>query len=123
MWKSDPRGRTVSRARSHGRPGPPARPAHRRRHGEAARIAHLACTYGTDGIPLPEDRAWAVSVLEPQRVLADARAARRAGADVVIASLHWGTEWQQAPDTTQKEPGRGRGRSHRGLVRPSRAAG
>ncbi|MFP8942462.1 CapA family protein [Streptomyces fenghuangensis] len=68
-----------------------------------ARIAHLAYTYGTNGIPLPEDRPWAVSVLEPERVLADARAARRAGADVVIVSLHWGTEWQQAPDTTQKE--------------------
>ncbi|URN13950.1 CapA family protein [Streptomyces radiopugnans] len=68
-----------------------------------ARIAHLSYTYGTNGIPLPGDRPWAVSLLEPDRVLADARAARRAGADVVIVSLHWGTEWQQAPDAAQKE--------------------
>ena len=32
---------------------------------------------------------------------ADARAARRAGADVVLVSLHWGTEWQQKPDAQQ----------------------
>ncbi|UGY94828.1 CapA family protein [Streptomyces gobiensis] len=66
-----------------------------------AQLAHLAYTYGTNGIPAPRDKPWAVSMLDPDRVIADARAARRAGADIVIVSLHWGTEWQQAPDTRQ----------------------
>lgn len=66
-----------------------------------AEVAHLAYTYGTNGIPLPEERPWAVRLLEPERVVADARAARRAGADVVIVSVHWGTEWQREPDETQ----------------------
>ncbi|WP_078591580.1 CapA family protein [Streptomyces megasporus] len=78
-----------------------ARPARLRAGG--AEIAHLAYTYGTNGIPLPDGRPWAVNLLEPDRVIADARAARRAGADVVVVSLHWGTEWQQAPDDTQRE--------------------
>ncbi|EST19739.1 hypothetical protein N566_28435, partial [Streptomycetaceae bacterium MP113-05] len=35
------------------------------------------------------------------QVVADARAARGAGADVVVVSVHWGTEWQQEPDARQ----------------------
>ncbi|HZG07056.1 MAG TPA: CapA family protein [Streptomyces sp.] len=78
-----------------------ARPARLRAGG--AEIAHLSYTYGTNGIPLPAGRPWAVRLLAPERVIADARAARRAGADVVVVSLHWGTEWQQAPDARQRE--------------------
>ncbi len=66
-----------------------------------ARIAQLAYTYGTNDIPLPEGRAWAVNLTDPERITADARAARRAGADVVVVSLHWGTEWQDEPDDQQ----------------------
>ncbi|MFC4466530.1 CapA family protein [Streptomyces xiangluensis] len=66
-----------------------------------AKVAHLAYTYGTNGIPLPEDRPWAVKVIDRDRILADARAARKAGADVVVLSVHWGTEWQDAPDAQQ----------------------
>ncbi|MEU4658887.1 CapA family protein [Streptomyces sp. NPDC023723] len=52
-----------------------------------AEIAHLAYAHGTDL------RA---------RVPADAAAAREAGADVVVVSLRWGTEWQEAPDERQR---------------------
>ncbi|MFJ4774488.1 CapA family protein [Streptomyces uncialis] len=65
-----------------------------------AKVAHLAYTYGTNK-PLPEDRPWAVSPMEPELILEDARAAREAGADVVVTSLHWGTEWQDEPDEDQ----------------------
>ncbi|MET8975745.1 CapA family protein [Streptomyces sp. NPDC004539] len=66
-----------------------------------AKVAHLAYTYGTNGYPLPPDQPWAVNVIDEARILTDARAARRAGADVVVVSLHWGTEWQDAPDEQQ----------------------
>ncbi|WDV56071.1 CapA family protein [Streptomyces coeruleorubidus] len=66
-----------------------------------AKIAHLAYTYGTNGIPLPDGQPWAVNLIDEARILADARAARRAGADVVVVSTHWGTEWQDAPDEQQ----------------------
>ncbi|MGW0914500.1 CapA family protein [Streptomyces sp. NPDC002784] len=66
-----------------------------------AQVAHLAYTYGTNGYPLPPGQPWAVNLIDEGRILADARAARRAGADVVVVSLHWGTEWQDEPDRQQ----------------------
>ncbi|QDY80252.1 CapA family protein [Streptomyces qinzhouensis] len=66
-----------------------------------AEVAHLAYTYGTNGQPLPDGQPWAVRLIDEQRILDDARAARRAGADIVVLSLHWGTEWQTAPDEQQ----------------------
>ncbi|MFE0674343.1 CapA family protein [Streptomyces sp. NPDC058867] len=70
------------------------------RAGEA-QVAHLAYTYDTNGYPLPAGQPWAVNLIDERRILADARAAREAGADVVVVSLHWGTEWQDAPDDRQ----------------------
>ncbi|CAL9347515.1 CapA family protein [Streptomyces sp. enrichment culture] len=66
-----------------------------------ARVAHLAYTYDTNGIPLPEGQPWAVGLIDEDRIVADARTARGAGADVVVVSVHWGTEWQEAPDDRQ----------------------
>ncbi|MEV5440597.1 CapA family protein [Streptomyces sp. NPDC052682] len=67
----------------------------------AAKVAHLSYTYGTNGYPLPAGRPWAVNLIDEARILTDARIARRAGADVVVVSVHWGTEWQDAPDEQQ----------------------
>ncbi|MEU9145613.1 CapA family protein [Streptomyces sp. NPDC048349] len=71
-----------------------------------AKVAHLAYTYDTNGYPMPEGQPWAVNLMEQDKVVADARAARKAGADVVLVSLHWGTEWQTAPDEKQLSLGR-----------------
>ncbi|MGW7435760.1 CapA family protein [Streptomyces sp. NPDC054849] len=68
-----------------------------------AKVAQLSYTYGTNGIPLPRDKPWAVNLIDKDRILADARAARAGGANVVVLSVHWGTEWQTAPDEQQKE--------------------
>ncbi|MFF9083874.1 CapA family protein [Streptomyces rubiginosohelvolus] len=69
----------------------------------AAKVAHLAYTYGTNDIPLPAGRPWTVNVTDERKIVEEARAARRAGADVVILSTHWGTEWQDEPDAQQLE--------------------
>ncbi|MFJ9943952.1 CapA family protein [Streptomyces erythrochromogenes] len=68
-----------------------------------AKVAQLSYTYGTNGIPLPEGKPWAVNLIDKDRIIADARAARAGGANVVVLSVHWGTEWQTAPDEQQKE--------------------
>ncbi|MFD3695854.1 CapA family protein [Streptomyces sp. NPDC058646] len=68
-----------------------------------AEVAQLSYTYGTNGIPLPPDKPWAVNLIDRDRIIADARAARAAGAQVVVLSIHWGTEWQTAPDQQQRE--------------------
>ncbi|GAA3308945.1 CapA family protein [Streptomyces cinereospinus] len=66
-----------------------------------AKVAHLAYTFGVGGHPLPAGQPWAVNPLDEGRILADAHAARQAGADLVVASLHWGTEGQDEPDERQ----------------------
>ncbi|MEU3424278.1 CapA family protein [Streptomyces gardneri] len=71
-----------------------------------ATVAQLAYTYDTNGYPLPEGQPWAVRLLDEGKVIADARAARAAGADVVVVSVHWGTEWQTAADERQLSLGR-----------------
>lgn len=71
-----------------------------------ATVAQLAYTYDTNGYPLPEGQPWAVNLIDEQKIVADARAARRAGADVVVVSIHWGTEWQTEPDDRQLTLGR-----------------
>ncbi|MFG2322829.1 CapA family protein [Streptomyces sp. NPDC048568] len=66
-----------------------------------AEVAHLAYTLHTNGHPLPDGQPWAVGMIDEARIIADARTARRAGADVVVVSMHWGTEWQDEPDGDQ----------------------
>ncbi|MEV7419635.1 CapA family protein [Streptomyces sp. NPDC089919] len=71
-----------------------------------AKVAHLAYTYDTNGFPMPDGQPWAVNLMRQQKIVADARAARTAGADVVLVSVHWGTEWQTEPDETQLSLGK-----------------
>ncbi|HLM09429.1 MAG TPA: CapA family protein [Thermoleophilaceae bacterium] len=65
------------------------------------RVALLAYTTRIPGMPEPPND-WALNMAEPRRMLADARAARRAGAAVVIVSLHWGDEYVHAPSRLQR---------------------
>ena len=66
-----------------------------------ARVAQLAYTYDTNGYPMPDGPAVGGHLIDQKKIIADARAARAAGADIVVVSLHWGTEWQTEPDEQQ----------------------
>jgi poly-gamma-glutamate capsule biosynthesis protein CapA/YwtB (metallophosphatase superfamily) len=63
------------------------------------RVAFLAYTALTNGQPVPH--RWSLNMARPRRILADARAARRRGADAVIVNLHWGDEFQHAVSPAQ----------------------
>ena len=63
-------------------------------------VAFLAYTYGTNGLPSPHP--WSVNLISLPKVVADARRARRLGADLVIANFHWGDEYVHAPNTQQR---------------------
>ena len=67
------------------------------------RVALLSYTYGLNGGRLPRDRSWLVNTIEPRRIVADARAARAAGARFVVVLLHWGQEYQSAPTPSQRQ--------------------
>jgi poly-gamma-glutamate capsule biosynthesis protein CapA/YwtB (metallophosphatase superfamily) len=66
------------------------------------RVALLSYTYGLNGFRLPPGRPWLVNLLGPGRVLADARAARRAGSQFTVVFLHWGQEYRSAPTPAQR---------------------
>ena len=87
------------------------------------KVAFLAYTQMTNGIPLPHP--WSVNLASAGRILRDARRARRAGARVVIVNLHWGTEFQpragRLPDLARTAAGP-LARDHR-RGRPARSRG
>jgi poly-gamma-glutamate synthesis protein (capsule biosynthesis protein) len=68
------------------------------------RVGHVAATFSLNGVPLPAGREWSVDVAEVpdvEGVLAAARRAREAGAEVVVASLHCCLEYQHEPTPEQ----------------------
>jgi poly-gamma-glutamate capsule biosynthesis protein CapA/YwtB (metallophosphatase superfamily) len=68
------------------------------------KVAHIAAAYGLNGGPPPPGRAFAVDldpVPDVQGLLAAARRARAAGAQVVVASLHCCVEYQHDPTAAQ----------------------
>lgn len=66
------------------------------------KVAHLSYTYGTNGIPLPSDAPWSVRLIDPAVIVADAQQVRSEGAEVVVVSMHWGTEYQADPNEQQR---------------------
>jgi poly-gamma-glutamate capsule biosynthesis protein CapA/YwtB (metallophosphatase superfamily) len=67
------------------------------------RVGLLSYTYGLNSGQLPPDRRWLVKTIDPGRILADARAARQAGAQFIVVLLHWGQEYQSTPTPFQRE--------------------
>jgi poly-gamma-glutamate synthesis protein (capsule biosynthesis protein) len=57
------------------------------------RIAQLAYSFGFNGIPLPAGKPWLANLIDVPTILAAAHRAKLAGADIVVLSLHWGTEY------------------------------
>lgn len=59
-------------------------------------VAHLSYTYGYNGFTFPRGEEWRSTLIDPARIVADARDVRSRGARVVIVSLHWGNEGESA---------------------------
>lgn len=68
---------------------------------KGVKVAQLSYAYGFNDTTVPADTPWIVNRIEEERIAADARAAREAGADAVITSLHWGREMHNDPSGSQ----------------------
>ncbi len=64
-------------------------------------IAVVTGTYDLNGIPLPAGKPWSVSLLNPDNLLGQAKRAKEAGADIVIAEVHGGDEYVVKPNSQQ----------------------
>lgn len=64
-------------------------------------VGLVSATYGLNGSPDHPD--WQVQTLSTQQILDQAAAARQAGAELVIVSVHAGTEYRTAPTDQQRD--------------------
>lgn len=65
------------------------------------RIGFLSYTYGTNGIPIPADKPYAVNLIDQELINQDIARVKAAGADLVAVSLHFGNEYQRLPSEGQ----------------------
>ncbi len=66
------------------------------------KMGFLAYTYGTNGIPIPADKPFAVSLIDTDRMAREIGRLREAGVDVVTVSVHFGAEYQRLPNDEQQ---------------------
>ena len=65
------------------------------------KVAFLAYTQVSNGQAMPHP--WSLNMASAGKILADARKARREGADVVVVNVHWGEEYQGRPSAAQEK--------------------
>jgi poly-gamma-glutamate synthesis protein (capsule biosynthesis protein) len=66
------------------------------------RVGHLSYTAHLNGLRRPAGKEWLANLIDPARIESAARKLRAAGAEIVVLSLHWGTEYRHAPDADQR---------------------
>ncbi|MEV0567459.1 CapA family protein [Dactylosporangium sp. NPDC050588] len=69
---------------------------------KGVKIAHLSYAKYFNGLNRPAGQEWVANLIDPKKIEADAAAARTAGAEIVVVSLHWGTEYVHEPDVDQQ---------------------
>jgi poly-gamma-glutamate capsule biosynthesis protein CapA/YwtB (metallophosphatase superfamily) len=68
---------------------------------QGVKIAIIAATSSLNGLPMPRGRPWAVQRLSTRNLVGQAHRARVAGADIVIAAVHVGTEYSTSENAQQ----------------------
>lgn len=70
--------------------------------GAPVKVAQLSFTFGFNGLRRPPGEDWVANVTDPHSILAAARRAKQAGAEIVVLSIHWGVEYSHTPNAAQK---------------------
>ena len=66
------------------------------------KMAFLAYTYGTNGIPVPTGKDYCINLINKDKIKADVQKAKEAGAELVAVSMHWGEEYRLKPTKDQE---------------------
>ena len=67
------------------------------------KMAFLSYTYGTNGIPTPKGKEFCVSLIDTTKIKSDIQKAKQLNVDKIIVYLHWGSEYQRFPNSSQKK--------------------
>jgi poly-gamma-glutamate capsule biosynthesis protein CapA/YwtB (metallophosphatase superfamily) len=70
------------------------------------RIGQLAYSFNFNGLEPPAGKRWEANLIDVPRILADARRLKRAGADIVVVSMHWGVEYDHLATQEQRDQAR-----------------
>ena len=70
---------------------------------DGVKIAFLNYTYGTNGIPVPSGKDFCVNLIDKDLMSYQINLAKDENADVIIACMHWGTEYSTVQNSEQEE--------------------
>ncbi|PWR11910.1 poly-gamma-glutamate biosynthesis protein [Micromonospora sicca] len=66
------------------------------------KIGHLSWAMNFNDLEPPAGKAWLANRIDVAAIRAAAAATRKAGAQIIVLSAHWGTEMQHPPDGEQQ---------------------
>lgn len=66
------------------------------------KIAFLSFTYGTNGITIPNDKSYAVNLIDEDFILSQIKLAEEQSVDLICVSMHWGIEYQTVQNEQQE---------------------
>ena len=67
---------------------------------DGIKVAFIAYTYGTNGIPVPEGKEYLVNLIDKQKMKEEIDRAEEMS-DVIVLSLHFGNEYEKMPNESQ----------------------
>ena len=67
------------------------------------KIAFVNFAYGTNGIPIPSDKPYCVNLIDENLMKEQIDRAKQEEPDIIIACMHWGTEYKTTPNSTQEQ--------------------
>ena len=70
---------------------------------KGVKIAFINYTYGTNGIPVPNDKPYCVNLIDKELIQKDIESAKNQNADMIIACMHWGTEYRTTANEEQQQ--------------------
>ena len=67
------------------------------------KIAFLAFTYGTNGIPVPSANSYCVNLIDKDLILEQLELAKSQEPDLICVNMHWGLEYQNVQNSEQED--------------------
>lgn len=70
---------------------------------KGVKIAFIDYTYGTNGIAVPSDKKFCINLIDKDLIKKHIETAKSQNVDMIVACMHWGTEYQTKQNSEQEE--------------------